>query len=149
MIGAAMIRAFIAMELPASIQDAIVKQTLSPLVQKQPDSHRFRVDKTIFRKFKTMRWSLNTLELAREIVNSLEDKKGEDIVLIDIQEIVSFTDYFVICTGTSDRMIDALANAVLDDIRVNHQKKGKKQGFARDGWVIADFGDVVLHLFCR
>jgi ribosome-associated protein len=87
------------------------------------------------------------LELAREIVNSLEDKKGEDIVLIDIQEIVSFTDYFVICTGTSDRMIDALANAVIDDIRIKHQKKGKKQGLARDGWVIADFGDVVLHLF--
>ena len=87
------------------------------------------------------------MELAREIVNSLEDKKGEDIVLIDIQEVVSFTDYFVICTGTSDRMVDALASAVLDDIRVKHQKKGKRQGLARDGWVIADFGDVVLHLF--
>jgi ribosome-associated protein len=44
-------------------------------------------------------------------------------------------------------MIDALANAVIDDIRIKHQKKGKKQGLARDGWVIADFGDVVLHLF--
>jgi ribosome-associated protein len=44
-------------------------------------------------------------------------------------------------------MIDALANAVLDDIRVKHEKRGKKQGLARDGWVIADFGDVVLHLF--
>jgi ribosome-associated protein len=44
-------------------------------------------------------------------------------------------------------MIDALANSVLDDIRIKHQKKGKKQGLARDGWVIADFGDVVLHLF--
>ena len=44
-------------------------------------------------------------------------------------------------------MIDALANSVIDDIRIKYQKKGKKQGLARDGWVIADFGDVVLHLF--
>ena len=44
-------------------------------------------------------------------------------------------------------MIDALAASVIDDIRVQHQKRGKKQGFARDGWVVADFGDVVLHIF--
>jgi ribosome-associated protein len=61
--------------------------------------------------------------------------------------VVSFTDYFVICTGTSDRMLDALASAVLDDARKNHSKKGKKQGLARDGWVVVDFGDVVVHLF--
>jgi ribosome-associated protein len=53
----------------------------------------------------------------------------------------------VICTGTSDRMLDALASAVLDDMRTNHRRKGKKQGFARDGWVVVDFGDVVVHLF--
>ncbi|MBI5352109.1 MAG: ribosome silencing factor [Chloroflexi bacterium] len=81
------------------------------------------------------------------MVNSLEDKKGEDIVLIDLKDIVSFTDYFIICTGTSDRMVDALANATIEDIRVKHKKKGKKQGLSRDGWVIVDYGDVVLHLF--
>ena len=80
-------------------------------------------------------------------MNSLEDKKGEDIVLIDIKDVVSFTDYFVICTGSSDRMLDALANATLDDVRTRHQKKGKKQGLARDGWVVVDYGDVVVHLF--
>jgi ribosome-associated protein len=80
-------------------------------------------------------------------VNSLEDKKGEDIVLIDLKGIVSFTDYFILCNGTSDRMIDALANAAIDDIRTKHRKKGKKQGFARDGWVVVDYGDVVVHLF--
>jgi len=44
-------------------------------------------------------------------------------------------------------MIDALANATIADIRTNHKKKGKKQGFSRDGWVIVDYGDVVVHLF--
>ena len=85
--------------------------------------------------------------MAREIANSLEDKKGEDIVLIDLKDIVSFTDYFIICTGSSDRMLDALAKAAIEDIRAKHKKKGKLQGFSRDGWVIVDYGDVVVHLF--
>jgi ribosome-associated protein len=85
--------------------------------------------------------------LARNIVNALEDKKGEDIVLIDLKDIVSFTDYFVLCTGTSDRMLDALADSVIEDVRKGHKKKGKKQGLARDGWVVVDYGDVVVHLF--
>ena len=44
-------------------------------------------------------------------------------------------------------MLDALASTILDDMRTNHRKKGKKQGLARDGWVVVDFGDVVVHLF--
>lgn len=67
--------------------------------------------------------------------------------MLDLKDIASFTDYFVICTGTSDRMLDALANAALDDIRKKYKKKGKKQGFSRDGWIVVDYGDVIVHLF--
>lgn len=66
---------------------------------------------------------------------------------MDLKNIVSFTDYFVICTGTSDRMLNALADAAVDDISKKHRRKGKKQGLARDGWVVVDFGDIVVHLF--
>jgi ribosome-associated protein len=44
-------------------------------------------------------------------------------------------------------MINALADAIVDDMKSKHDKKGKKQGFARDGWVIVDYGDTVVHLF--
>lgn len=81
------------------------------------------------------------------MVTSLEDKKGEDILLLDIKDVASFTDYFVLCTGTSDRMLDALAEAALESVRTHHRKRGKKQGAARDGWVVVDYGDVVVHLF--
>jgi ribosome-associated protein len=64
-----------------------------------------------------------------------------------LKDIISFTDYFVLCTGTSDRMLDALADSVLEDMRKKHRKKGKKEGLARDGWLVVDFGDVVVHLF--
>ena len=67
--------------------------------------------------------------------------------MLDIKDVATFTDYFVICTGTSDRMLDALANTAIDDMRKKHKKKAKKQGNSRDGWVIVDYGDVVVHLF--
>ncbi|MBV6393770.1 MAG: Ribosomal silencing factor RsfS [Anaerolineales bacterium] len=84
--------------------------------------------------------------MARDIVRALEDKKGEDIVLLDIKDIASFTDYFVVCTGVSDRMLDALASAAVDEMKKKHRKKARKQGLARDGWVVVDFGDIVVHL---
>lgn len=91
--------------------------------------------------------SLNALELARALVAALEDKKGEDILLIDISEVASFTDYFVLCTGTSDRMLDALAVSMQETIRAKHKKRGRIEGEARDGWLVVDYGDVVVHLF--
>jgi len=85
--------------------------------------------------------------LARTIIESLESRKGEDILLLDIKDIASFTDYFVLCTGTSDRMLDALAEATLESVRQHHRKRGRKQGEPREGWVVVDYGDVVVHLF--
>jgi ribosome-associated protein len=67
--------------------------------------------------------------------------------LLDLKEIASFTDYFVLCNGTSDRMLDALAKTVIDEMRSQHKKKGRLEGEARDGWLVVDYGDVVVHLF--
>jgi ribosome-associated protein len=67
--------------------------------------------------------------------------------LLDLKEIASFTDYFVVCNGTSDRMLDALAKSVVDEMRSQHKKKGRVEGEARDGWLVVDYGDVVVHLF--
>lgn len=53
----------------------------------------------------------------------------------------------MLCTGTSDRMLDALAEATLDVTRKQDRKHGRKQGEAREGWVVVDYGDVVVHLF--
>jgi ribosome-associated protein len=80
----------------------------------------------------------------------LEEKKGEDILLLDIHEYSSFADYFVICSGTSDRMLQALADSVMDQVRKEYKEysiRGRKEGLAENGWVLVDFGDVILHLF--
>ena len=67
--------------------------------------------------------------------------------MLDLKDIASFTDYFVLCNGTSDRMLDALAKTVVDDMRGQHKKKGRLEGESRDGWLVVDYGDVVVHLF--
>jgi len=80
-------------------------------------------------------------------VEALEEKKGEDILLLDIQGIVPFTDYFVICSGTSDRMLRALLHAAMDEVHESFDLKPRVEGEALDGWMLADFGDVILHVF--
>lgn len=80
-------------------------------------------------------------------MSALEDKKGEDILLMDLKPLASFTDYFVLCSGTSDRMLDALADGVIERLQRRHKKAGRREGRARDGWVILDYGSVMVHLF--
>lgn len=87
------------------------------------------------------------MEVARSIVNALEEKKGENIVLMEIQEISSFADYFVICSGTSERMLDALADEAAQNAKRNFQINGRIEGIASSGWMVIDLGDVVVHLF--
>lgn len=66
---------------------------------------------------------------------------------MDIHELSDFTDFFVICTGTTDRMIQALADAVIEKIRQDHKMKGSMEGESQDGWVLLDYGDIIVHLF--
>jgi ribosome-associated protein len=80
-------------------------------------------------------------------VNALEEKKGEDIILLDIQGLASFTDYFVFCSGTSDRMLQALADAAVESVHKQFRLNARVEGEPEGGWVLVDFGDVILHLF--
>lgn len=68
---------------------------------------------------------------------------------MDLQGVVSFTDYFVICTGSSDRMLNALADAVSDEVRTKTEIKSRPQGEASAGWVIVDCGNVIAHIFAE
>ncbi len=80
-------------------------------------------------------------------MDALEEKKAEDIILLDVKDIASFTDYFVVCTATSSRMLNALADGVVEKTRTTHKKKGRIEGKPEGGWMIVDYGDIVVHLF--
>lgn len=87
------------------------------------------------------------MDVARRLINALEDKKAEDILLLDIRNVSTFADYFIISTGTSDRMLDALSDTVLRTAREDFQLHGKPEGHSAAGWLLVDFGDIVVHLF--
>lgn len=67
--------------------------------------------------------------------------------MLDIRELADFAEFFVICSGTSDRMLRALANDVIDTVREQYQIKGRVEGQPEDGWLLIDYGDLVVHLF--
>lgn len=77
----------------------------------------------------------------------MENKKGENIVLIDLQDIAIFADFFVICSGTTDRMIQALVDSAIDDVKKEYKINARVEGRAEDGWILVDFGDIILHIF--
>lgn len=87
------------------------------------------------------------LQLVHELVRALEDKKGEDILVLDLSNLTTWTDYFVLCSGISDRMLETLQDAALEAAKTQFGRSGRVEGEPRSGWVLVDFGDVVLHLF--
>ena len=91
--------------------------------------------------------TLNNLDLAHTVVDILEEKKGEDILLLDIRELTPIADYFVICSGSSDRMLDALVEAVKRGVRSEYHIRPRVEGDPQTGWMLADYGGVVVHLF--
>ena len=89
---------------------------------------------------------MDTLTFAHHLVDALEEHKGEDILLLDIHNLAPFADYFIIATAGNERLLDALARAVLDAGRAN-KTPGRVEGTARSGWILVDFGEIVVHLF--
>lgn len=90
---------------------------------------------------------METLEIARKIVNVLEERKGENIVLLDLQGSAIFADFFVICSGTTDRMLNGLADALKEDIPSEIITRPRWEGSGQAGWILADYGDIIVHLF--
>ena len=75
------------------------------------------------------------------------DKKASDVVLLDIRAISVLADYFVICTGANPRQLNAIRSAVEDKMAELHVQTRGREGSAETGWVLLDFGDVIVHIF--
>ena len=91
---------------------------------------------------------LDSLALARYIVDVIEDKKGEDITLLDLRPDAIIADFLVIANGNSDRQLGALQNYVRESVKIDHNMLPYSvDGTTQSGWVLMDYGDVVVHLF--
>lgn len=94
------------------------------------------------------RTGLESIELARHIVHQVEEKRGEDVLLLDITELDTFADYFVFCSGTSYRQIRALEEGVLKSVKDRFRAlPWSKEGSGETEWVLLDYGDVIVHVF--
>lgn len=88
-------------------------------------------------------------QFAIEIARLAHDHKAEDVVAFDLRPIQSITDFTVLCTGTSDRQIRAIADRVIEYGRKVGEKPYGQCGYENAAWVIVDYVDVVLHVFAR
>jgi len=86
--------------------------------------------------------------LARIIVDLASDKKGENIVLMDMRNISPITDFFIIASGGSDRQLKAIIEHIGEETkRTYNMPVWHVEGDPEGGWVLMDYGDVVVHVF--
>jgi len=86
------------------------------------------------------------LELARRIVDLASDKKASDIVLLEIRELTTLADYFVIASGASERQLGAIADGIVEGLRDEGTKPIGREGGANAHWLLIDYGSVIVHI---
>ena len=102
---------------------------------------------TVARQGAPAQASLDPNELARLIVQLASDKKAEDIVMLDIHALSIIADYFVICTGTSDRQVRAIAKDIDEQVGKRGLQPVHIEGMQDATWVLLDYGSVIVHVF--
>jgi ribosome-associated protein len=90
---------------------------------------------------------LTALEVARLIVEAAEDKKAADIILLEVTELTSMADYFVICSGGSERQLGAIADGISEKLRSEGVRPIGREGGSNSHWTLVDFGAVIVHIF--
>jgi ribosome-associated protein len=86
------------------------------------------------------------LALARRIVDLASDKKASDIVLLEIREMTTVADYFVIASGASDRQLGAIADGIVETLREEGTRPIGREGSANAHWLLIDYGSVIVHV---
>ena len=86
-------------------------------------------------------------QLAKAAVDSASDKKASDIILLDIRDVTTIADYFVICSGNNPRQIQAIADTIDEELGKQGARLLHREGNAESGWVLLDFGDIIVHIF--
>lgn len=96
-----------------------------------------------------MQWRriLESIELAHIIVDAIADRLGSDIVLLDMQEVSLLADYFVLCSAASPPQFKAILDEVEKRVKAAGGRHRHAEGEPESGWVLLDYGSVVIHVF--
>ncbi|MBB2182940.1 ribosome silencing factor [Lachnospiraceae bacterium MD1] len=91
----------------------------------------------------------NSKEMVKLAYEALDEKKGEDIQVIEIKDISIIADYFIIANGTNASQVDALVDNVTDKLGRNGYEPKRIEGIRSASWILLDYGDVVVHIFSK
>jgi ribosome-associated protein len=89
-------------------------------------------------------------QLARRIAGAALDKKAQDVVALDMREVVTYTDFFVICTGNTERQTQAIEDAIYQELKHGDEARvlpERVEGHAEARWILMDYLDCVVHIF--
>ena len=90
---------------------------------------------------------LETIDIARRVVEAASDKQAVDILLLDTREVCSFADYFIICSGDSPRQIDAISEEIEHVLKKQDVVPHHYEGSTDSGWLLLDYGAIIIHIF--
>lgn len=91
----------------------------------------------------------NSKKMVKLAFEALEDKKGEDIQVIEIKDISVIADYFIIANGANSQQVDALVDSVKDKLGRNGHEPLRVEGVRSANWILLDYGDVIVHVFSK
>ena len=98
--------------------------------------------------WKVKRWeNINSRSKVLFIAKIAQDKKAQDIVILDMRKISNITDFFIICSGRSTRQVKAIADYLLQKLKELGHKVWHIEGYQYAFWVLLDCGDIIVHLF--
>ena len=91
----------------------------------------------------------NIEQIVYEIKKAMEDKKAEDVKIIYIGEISVVADYFVICSANNPSQLEAIVDNITEEMAKQSIFSKKQEGNRNSGWILMDYGDVVVHVFLK
>lgn len=89
----------------------------------------------------------NTEEFSKAIAEAASNKKARDIVIMDMREVTTTTDYFIVCSANSTTQVKAIADNIEDELAEKSIFFTHKEGYREGNWVLLDYGDCVAHIF--
>lgn len=91
--------------------------------------------------------ALESIEAARKAVEAASDKQANNIVLLDTRSVCTFADYFLICSGESERQIKAIYDEIEHVLKKAGTRPCYREGSTDSGWLLLDYGDFIVHIF--
>jgi ribosome-associated protein len=83
------------------------------------------------------------------VIDAAQDRKASGVVVLDLKKAGAFTDYFVICSASNPRQVQAIADAVEEALKAQKQRPSLVEGYARAEWILLDYFDFVVHVFSK